>query len=478
MSEVGPSVAETTPNTVSEAVIQDVIQDKLDSLGVTQNEANDSTPEVVETKSEKQKTLEYLDEYYGDQLFKYGSYVGTILHVLNACPVGRMMIEDGPEEIIAWIDEYKIEAEDEAEAPVEDEKEIVEDASQPEDKKTPQIIRDEAAAPSVVEKKIEKKSSIADKVSVETAESKSSNIVPEAVSVDAVDAVTTELIGPEVALVESTAPLVERAGPIVMQQDEDVEYAEAIVATSPIAVDPVSDSSRVLEQTYDVAEEDQIIEITQPTEIAPAEVNIDEALPLEDSLEAVVPMGKPAMSEIIENFEAWQELAEIETPLDEFLVTIVDRLNTNESYTSEFEEVLLEDSMDTELEDVALPELQVFLAEVRTVKAAIKKLYESKTKEECETHVDETVIALAELLRSFGYGNPEKMIRDFLAAHPLMSLQELLDELEQSIKDSIRHETIRQRQATHHKRHSSFGRLVLTVLQTLSLRSPTLDASV
>jgi len=60
----------------------------------------------------------------------------------------------------------------------------------------------------------------------------------------------------------------------------------------------------------------------------------------------------------------------------------------------------------------------------------------------------------------------------------LMSLQELLDELEQSIKDSIRHETIRQRQATHHKRHSSFGRLVLTVLQTLSLRSPTLDASV
>lgn len=455
--------SEFTPG--DEASIQQVVDAKMNQP-LTDRERN-KMPSASEFDT--QETIDFLIEHCGNQIYDYMGHKGTIIDIINLCPPAKSILKLGPDFVLNWIGPYKVMEQEEV---IEDDTKVKKNSNTQgsEESVAQEVKKNEAtntnekpvkkADKQVVAKKIDAnipvaviipaavpvKESAAQKdpanehvEAVSVLEEPSVHVVKnEAVSVDRVEPVEIEPAEIEKAIVET-----------LVDNEADMTDTESVVSSDESFVDSAQDAVEIFpkDSIEPVSEETQVIEVP--------EKHFD----------------------IMDHYETWQELAETETPVDVFFVSVIEKLNTGDEDLLLGEILSMDDALEQDVYETSLPELQALLVEVRTVKTAIKKLYQSRSKEECETHVDDTVIALSELLRSFGYDNPEKLIRDFLYAHPLMSLSELLDELERSLELSIRRETYVQKQATHRKRHSSFGRLVLSVLQALSLRAPLLDTS-
>lgn len=55
----------------------------------------------------QEQTEQVLREHYGDQLFRYGSHIGTIDDMLAVCPMMESKVLEGFDAVVAYIDEYK-----------------------------------------------------------------------------------------------------------------------------------------------------------------------------------------------------------------------------------------------------------------------------------------------------------------------------------------------------------------------------------
>ena len=455
---VAEQVAEVAPET--EVYISDAefLKNEMDAL--LKNDAN-AAAEKESSDAEREKLIERLVDYFGDDQFKYIAqngtvHIGTVTQTIDLCPMSESILKGGFDRVVEWITPYKIE------------KPKVE-----EEEAEPEPINEPATAPNVPIKEVAKKLEVSVK---EVAKEKPKT--------------ATKLSEKKEVEVIVAAPSIVIVGPPIAAQVEEVitrmnktEVVHA-VAASKVESSPIEDKGGAVDEvivTPTLLSREDIVE--EPGVVEKLDVHIDLAdfLPVvpDDEIETVV---EERTDEITVNqeatesvrpptyFEEWQDLVEKETPLEMLLVTIIDELPI--SSDDDVELVELSD----DLEFTASPELYTLLTEVRLVKTAMDRLNSAKTKEECDKYLNEVVVSLVKLLRSLGYDSPEKLLREFLKTHPLSSLYDLIEALEKSLRVNIQHELYLKNSNGHtRKRHASFGRLVLYVLQTLSGRSAVAD---
>jgi len=440
--------------------------------------------ESIAPEFDKQETIDFLVSYYGDQWFNFMGRQGTVLDVINLCPQIESVIGLGPDYILSWLNPYM------AERPVEEktdepsrENEIPDDSSDA-NQDTGKV----ADKPIVFEKTgVEKPVQLIVEKTKPVATVSLSN-VPRVVASAAVIkdiAIKSKDVNKKIdSIVLDEIPSSPAVVPEVpVRKIKTVDLAASIDAPDEVAAPSSSNDQKVENVVDDTELKQQIIELEHGVHFEDF-IDVVNDDPVSNSEEAEGDYNQELLdleeqeSPIIEDMTSWRSLAQEDVPLDELLVTVVEQLHTKSNEVLESGDEILEDLLGAEMNDLETPELQTLLIEVHSVKTALRRLYSAETKEECQTHVTEVIVSLAQLLRSFGYGDPEKMIRDFLATHPLMSLQELVDELELSLQRSIRYEALRRKQYVHHKRHSAFGRFVLSVLQSISLKNPLADLSV
>ena len=421
---------------------------------LAETEKDPSLKEKQESEQlEREKTIEQLTDHYGDQIFEYGSHVGTVTAILNLCPMSEYFVKQGFAAVVAWINGYK-----QKETPEE-----VEDNPAEDDLNSESSDNEKTEAKKSV---IEVKTIIKDDV-----EEKSARIAVESKAVEIEKPLKIQSEEKILAVDEEVAPI-EIVVPETAEQKAEVEITVPEAAPEASAEAATIVERRVIDE--EVISEDapvkmaEIIEEKVPTE---KEDVLLEALVQEQASTEIEPIEEVKS---FEYFEQWQELAKEETPLDELFVSIVEQLPTQEYETAEMTE-LTDDEIEN-LDKNISPELRVMFVEIQKVKKVIEKLYTAKTKEECDAYVEELVLTLTQLLRSLGYDNPEKMIRDFISNYPLSSLYELAEALEQTLRLNITHEATKV--VIHNpvqKRHISFGKFVLYMLQTLSGKSAATD---
>jgi len=476
--------ASEIPFEPTETVVNDIAKEKAD-----ENVENATRSEAEPKALEFQEKIEILAAHFGTQYFKYGKHEGTFDEMINLCGAVRMMIDqESPEAIVDWLSEYVVDtpepAKDEGE-PDNDTSEVVEDELD-DDKKPVEISKVLPVEP------VKKSLPVPDKKPTESPVADTNIVVP-------------------VAVVAAIS---------LQKEQENVIEVPAVAEVQPVEVPkvvvPIIERSDVVETPKDIIEEPEQVNQQQehkehietpaempaelPTEEEAVEAPIvairdepHEAIELSDFIDNEADEvfyeaeNDEPISEIIEDekielsvaevFDSWQELAEEDVPLEEFLVAMVEGLSSEVQVVPQAaQEVIIE--TDEGLEKVS-PELQSMLAEIVTIKAAVERLQYAKTKEECSTEVEEIITRMTELLRLLGYENPEKIIRDFLYTHPLSSLFELIEALEISLRQRIQQEAVRSQQKGNvHKRHLSFGRFVLYVMQSISHRNATADLSI
>ena len=456
----------------TEVVINDIAKEKADE-NVETAIRSEAEPKALEF----QEKIEILAAHFANQYFKYGKHEGTFDEMIDLCGAVRMMIDqESPEAIVDWLSEYVVDApepaknEDELDnAPEETKDELGDDKKSVEISKVPTIEPSKKSPP------------VPDKKSTESPVVGTNIVVP----VVAVAAISLQKVQENVI----EAPKV--VMPIV--EHSDVVETPKDIIKEPEQVNQKQEHKEHIETPVEMPAELPTEEETVEAPIVAIEEEPHEAIELSDFIDNEADEvfykaeNDEPISEIIEDekielpvaevFDSWQELAEENVPLEEFLVAMVEELSSEvQAVPQAAQEVVIE--TDEVIEKVS-PELQSMLAEIVTIKAAVERLQHAKTKEECSTEVEEIITRMTELLRLLGYDNPEKIIRDFLYTHPLSSLFELIEALEISLRQRIQQEAVRsQQKGSVHKRHLSFGKLVLYVVQSISHRNAVADLSI
>lgn len=452
-------------DTLRQAVIENV-----EARGDEDKPESDKLPSAPEY--DVQETIDYLVNYYGlEQQFDYFGRKGNILQIVTMCPPIKFILTQGPDVVIDWIDAYKVE--DVVEEAKVDDKGAEEEGQESDDSGKGVVEK-----PIIHEVKIDEADAGKTSEPIDRSEVSKKTAVIQANAVEEKSLTKDKSLAAPESVVTAAAPVevaVERVRPVEksadMAKDTPLEDKTALELTYP---DVDVAFNETVEQIQDEAIES--VELADFVESA-AEIEDDLDESAEQLNETILESEQIETSALVaESFDAWHELAENDTPIDEFFVDVIERLQFADEQPHELDvELLSEDEIELVGDKLVLPELQAMLAEVQSVKKAIKHLYGATSKEECMTHVDEVVVTLARLLCAFGYDNPEKMIRDFLYAHPLSSLQELVDELELTLRRSIQYETLRLKQLAHHKRRSALSKLVQSVLQALAPKNPVFD---
>lgn len=73
---------------------------------------------------EREETIRRLGDYYGGQLFKYGSHTGTVNDIIDVCPAAGVVVAQGFDAMVGWIDSYKIDTPAEESKPAEEHLEV------------------------------------------------------------------------------------------------------------------------------------------------------------------------------------------------------------------------------------------------------------------------------------------------------------------------------------------------------------------
>jgi len=477
MSEVG-KVTESLESFERGSVVDGVMQQNLEARIAAE------APVEFTRSPEDQETFDSLVAYYGDTQFEWGGHVGDISFVLESCPIGQLKIAQGFDAVISWADRRKVVVEE-----IEGEKE--------EEQQTEDVLEENVSTEKVEKThKDEKPTDIKrSKDPVEkTKESQEQRpttevLVTASMPVEVTKKPFEEKVSVSEPVLLSTSPIkslsevVTEIEPVRLDNDITLDLAPVDDIAETISENELKDTIIQAEPIDDIP---HITEVEIPVLASPEahiaevqdgylDVDMDMAVSEEAGVDSVETVSISTERDLAIEIESWTELAEQEVPLDEFFVTVIDQLHVDTDVATDFEEVMFDEVSKIEVDSLVVVELEALIVEVQTIKSAMKKLHGATTRQECETHVDETVVALVNLLRALGYENPEKIIRDFMYAHPLSTLEELMNELELSIQRSIRYETYRQKQQSHHKRHAVFGRLVLSFLQALSPRVSTPD---
>lgn len=528
----------SSPEMESHSIDNEYIEDSANRTA-EENMQNAQKPETQNTNPEIENTKQQLIEHYGDQQFDYFGRKGTISQIVHVCPPVMDMLAIGFDAIVTWIDEYKVEAVPvEEESSKKDDEPVVENAADSNDSTPPvsEISKPETAKP-VVEKEskgidggdvatekpvtqtVEAQNSTEQASPKPTAESTTSNgsVSAQAIPSESAGATpvkvaapqlsaaqpivetaavalpiptenrpailspesTTESLSVPVALVEESAPLVQE-----LEQDTAELYIEAVQsvvedeATQALDVPAeieIEETSRTTELT-DFIEIEQSQEVEQTLEYE----RIDEANePIVSAVQAELNVEEIKPSDYIDTLET---LAEKEAPLEELLVTIVEQVVVHEkSNENETIDLPNEINIDDETIAAAPAELQILYLRMSEIQQKMELVYSSKSKEACDEHVAELIKSLTELLRGFGYDNPELLIQNFLHTHQLSSLRELVELLQQSLRRVVYIEAakkIQQKHQTQHRRHLSFGKFVLSIIDTLSRRNVLADFSI
>jgi len=467
----------------TEVVINDIAKEKADE-NVETAIRSEAEPKALEF----QEKIEILAAHFSTQYFKYGKHEGTFDEMIDLCGAVRMMIDqESPEAIVDWLSEYVVDAPEPAKD--EDEPDNAPDVTKDElddDKKPVEISKVLPVEP------VKKSLAVPDKKSTESPVADTNIAVPivavAAISLQKVQENITEV--PKVVEVK-TVELPKVIAPIV--EHSDVVETPKDIIEEPEQVNQQQEHKEYIETPVEMPAELPTKEETVEAPIVAIQDEPHEAIELSDFIDNEAdevfyeaendePISETIEDEktelsVVEVFDSWQELAEENVPLEEFLVAMVEELSSEVQVVPQTaQEVVIE--TDEVLEKVS-PELQSMLAEIVTIKAAVERLQHAKTKEECSTEVEEIITRMTELLRLLGYDNPEKIIRDFLYTHPLSSLFELIEALEISLRQRIQQEAVRsQQKGSVHKRHLSFGKFVLYVVQSISHRNAVADLSI
>jgi hypothetical protein len=143
------------------------LRTELSTTGLIEASSYDGMDDLVaelegdnDQRLEREQTIQRLINNYGGQLFKYGSRSGTVGDIIDLCPAADVVLEQGFDAMVGWIDGYKVDFLEEVTKEEEQKEEILqaEDTSaQKQQEETVNDSRKEAKKETVVvpvEKKI------------------------------------------------------------------------------------------------------------------------------------------------------------------------------------------------------------------------------------------------------------------------------------------------------------------------------------
>ncbi len=337
----------------------------------------ESEPELTPSpEAAREETIEQLNDHYGDQLFQYKKYNGTIQTIIDLCPAVQYIVGQGFDAMVAFVDKYKVdEIVKEPEEEKKPETEVVEQKQNDDVKDNSEVKSKEEPVQKVEQEKATKDTPSQSVEASNKSEAIESDIVSKGESRSAKDqSVSTAVLKkdtfqkpePKVTTIEvieevvETPEVVQDIKPVVVVQMPEVipiapevddsqgsdiskrepeptridaviepnvvERTEVPEALKPVELSELSiepQSEEIIESHQDVRVETirEAIETEDDkqedlTEILLAETK-DERVELNTSFED---------DEITELFEDWQELAKQKAPFDVVLAAITDQL--------------------------------------------------------------------------------------------------------------------------------------------------------
>lgn len=452
----------------------------------TDVEVSEAKQAQMEKLAERERVIEQLVDYYGDEIIYYGTYTGTIAVVAEACPAFQYVLTQGFDAALSWIEANRKEKPEERE---ETEKKEIEalDESKGDEKKSSHGVEDKGIVALEIEKatldnkmnEVSIKKDGAGSVEakplpkeVKSFEADDMPTQPEAslmASVDIQEASSTIAVNGELAQTVVGAT----SDHSIEKPDETVEIPDYI-EEEPIAKQP-SEVETVLEKVLDeeihdveletdsisVGELDLLKNEVNPQDETDLSIYVQEAgfanvdsgevseVLQQDQKDDVIFEERAESPPMYEYFSNWHELAIQETPFETLVVEVIEALETelastpSESTEDDVEALRFQTELSTsedaekyvEVSDEVLKaeaplELYGMLVTVTSARQTVEKLYAATTKEECATYIEQLSAELSELLRGLGYENPELIIKAFLAQHSPQALYSLVHELE------------------------------------------------
>jgi hypothetical protein len=434
-----------------------------------------------------------LETHFGAAtILYYGKYQGPISQVANECPAIRSTIASGGFEAArdlieqhAQLEPQEDEQDEENNLVNQESRDETESAAEPE---RSELKKELSEAPVVVKALPKVKEARKQMVSSEAAlpkpqragESKSTEPQPE----------------PEKAIPKEHVP-VERTH---HEEAEPIEEAPVVIAVRPVEEHPET----MVEVAEPIAElEESSHEKNSANDSSGALLNNEEAVEFIPLKEEVNHHEVVITDEIIEQFEAWNDIAESEPPFEVMVQAIIDDMNVafeipEEDRSTDFLEQEIElnsdetevtgDALTQVMNDVELVEeletiddesLQALFAEearpeyyslyitVRSAQGAVEKLFTATTQEECKMYLEQIQFELSKLLRALGYDNPEKVIRAYLSRHSPEALRTLMQQLEYALRKKM-YRDIRARQTLRSQvRHTRLGKFIDFIVQAI-----------
>jgi hypothetical protein len=534
MQEVGPAVE------VSESFRVDSKMPSFmaDILRKNEDEEAAKNGDNLTGEERREVTMSILKDHFGDRVIHYKKYSGTVEDIVDDCPAAYYYFKKGPEAFIEWVEAEETEpihdtddatnesredeiftvaeegmvessyADQQKDALAEKESLEVSKADQTASKNDEALdsIPDEQASAvdkaepdrrdrSRVDKKAnaersEKTEKVSKDKKVDTSREKNKKQPTQS----QVEAVVEVLQEPEVF-----KPVINIDAPnITNKPEQDVKTEKTdLVADEP---SPEMAATQHLES----------FQTDSPEEDVPAEVNdaadsqsIEELQTNTDLIDEVLlneDIEKPQSTQVVAQFENWQEFAKDEPLLDELFITMSEQLDT-ELFIEETDEAVINTESDVQsdteptaieyafedfqkaeilqdlqgqeifdslLSEQASAELVTLLTAVRVSKKSVEKLYGAKTKEECAQYLNEIIVELTHILEALGYKYPEYYVRDFLSGHSIEALRSLINELEKSLRHAMYRE-VRQTQRHQAKhRQTRLGKFASYIMQAAS----------
>lgn len=472
----------------------------IESITDEQRIMRSADQEMLDAMAEQQRTIEYLLAHYGDQQFHYGPYDGTVSDIIALCPPIKSMLGAGPEAIIGWLDQYKVdqqeddvlgEDEDTTEDEVGEERGKTHDETQRKEgddvKKATRKESLEKEVKGVREKVTEKR----EKGTLKERPVKEKKRTKEPVKRQAKSEVKFDT--KKETRAQSTSSKKEATKKRVATKSREKEsfaarkmpekggsapypklkhQSEPIQSTKAVALEAREIASKV-----HIKDEGEPLFIHRKSHRMVNEVtiqrDIDQELPAVN-LEAMVQKETETETgysarEMIDVIQSWTELARREAPLAVAVTQMVQDLMMTETLDG-IEMIQSYDNISSEIFETASPELYALYAAVVSVRETVDRLYAAKTQQECRECIDQLTIELTVILTNLGYENPERIIREYMMSHPIDSLKLLIRQLEQALRYRIYQEARKvslQTQQVSLPRHERLGKITAYIMALL-----------